>query len=82
MSILNWHTRVVPPAAQPPLSLHVSVRLELKARATEVYSVELGKPIKFTCTPLSDAVSDNGKISFMVTFQIDVVYGDFVRIIV
>jgi hypothetical protein len=81
LTILNWHTRAVPPAVQPPLHLHVSVRVELKAEATRVDSVALGKPIKFTCTPVSDVVDDNGKTTFVLGFSIDIVYGDFVRII-
>jgi hypothetical protein len=82
LTLLNWHTRVVPPAAQPSLSLRISARVELKAQATRVDSVELGKPIKFTCTPLNDVVDRDGKTSFMLVFDIDVVYGDFIRITV
>ena len=88
LSILNWQTRAVPPAAQPPLSLHVSVRVELKSKATAVDSVAQGRSIAFTCTPESsggtgDEVSKDGKTTFLVRFTIVVaVLGDFVRIIV
>ena len=87
LTILNWQTRAVPPAEQVPLRLHVSVRVELKAQATTVDSVALGRRLDFTCTPLhavdaTESRSTDGKATYLVKFSVDVVYGDFVRIIV
>ena len=62
--------------------LHISAKVELKAHATRVDSVALGKPINFTCTALSDAMDDEGKTTFALMFEVSVVYGDFIRIIV
>ena len=87
LTILNWQTRTVPPMPQPALRLHISVRVELKSKATVVDSVAQGKPIAFTCTPensgsIGDAGED-GKTAFLVRFTIAVAaLGDFVRIIV
>ena len=36
LTILNWQTRTVPPMPQPALRLHISVRVELKSKATAV----------------------------------------------
>eukprot|EP01050_Picozoa_sp_SAG11_P014257 SAG11_NODE_1737_length_4343_cov_2.762488_3_plen_310_part_00 len=86
LTILNWQARAVPPAAQPPLSVHVSVRVELKSKPTRVDSVALGKPIAFSATPEAGGggdASEDGKTTFLVQFTIAVVaLGDFVRIIV
>ena len=79
LTILCWQTRAVPPAPQPPLSLQISVRVELKAKPTAVDSVALGKPLEFTCTPVG-ANSTGRAVPFVVRFSVDVLYGDFVRI--
>ena len=84
LTILNWQTRGVPPSMQPPLRLHISVKVELKAKATAVESVALGKPIEFTCTRAADddgANLDGVQSSWKIEFDIDVAaLGDFVRI--
>lgn len=85
LTILNWQTRAVPPAEQPPLSLHISLRVELKAKATAVDSVALGigKPIEFTCIPAGGASAEGVKSTFLIQFEIEVAQlGDFVRIVV
>lgn len=85
LTILNWQTRTIPPATQPPLHLHIRVQVELKAKATAVDSVALGRPIEFTCTRAAHGGTNpgGGKSSFFVEFDIDVAaLGDFVRITV
>ena len=86
LTVLNWRTRAIPPAEQLPLRLHVSVRVDLKGKATIVDSVSLGRPLDFTCTPLhaahAVAGSTDGKTTYLVRFEVDVTYGDFIRIIV
>ena len=86
LTILNWQTRAVPPAVQPPLSLYVSVRVELKAEPMAVDSVALGKHIDATWTPehsgsAAGGDGDGKTTTYLVRFSIVVeALGDFVRI--
>ena len=78
LTLLNWQTRAVPPATTPPLSLKVSVQVELKSKVTTVESVAQGKPIEFTCIPVAGS-AHAGKSSFVVSFAIELAeLGDFV----
>lgn len=81
LTILNWQTRTAS-SSQPPLNLHISLQVELKARATLVDSVAQGKSISFTCIPINgDARSRMS--SFLIGFDITMeTLADFVRIMI